>query len=199
MSESNETVSNPSIQAGARGEAGVAAHEPDREYDWTTPALHSGVVGAFVVAIIFLAVDLISGRPAMWTPAALGAALFLSEPIASSGDLEPMARLPVVFGYSLMHGAVFVSFGAMAASGRLTRERSGKFTNRVGAIMAASIFVGLELTFIALGWVAGPNLDLAGYLGSGWIAFANALAAIAMTLTIGRAARNLAVSSRRVG
>ncbi len=33
----------------------------------------------------------------------------------------------------------------------------------------------LEITFLALGWIVGPDLDLAGQLGHGWIAVANAL------------------------
>lgn len=169
---------------------------PDREYNWITPAILAGVVGAFVVAVVFLAVDLFSGRPAMWTPAALGAALFLSESVAASGDLQPTAMLPVIFGYTLMHGTVFISFGAMVASARLTAQRSGHFTTAVGVMTAVLIFVGLEITFVVLGLVVGPDLDLAARLGSGWIAVANVLAVIAMTVMIGRAARHFAADAR---
>lgn len=195
MSESHEMASDSPVQESVHGSAQDATRNPDRENDWTTPAVVSGVVGAFVVAIIFLAVDLIAGRPAMWTPAALGSALFMGDSVTANADLKPTTMMPVVFGYTLMHVAVFISFGAMAASGRLTRERSKQFTTRAGAVTALLIFVGLEITFVALGWIVGPDLDLAGRLGSGWIAVANALAAIAMTTAIGRTARRLASSS----
>jgi hypothetical protein len=191
MSESQKVVTEPSMPAGSSGNLRSDARQPDREFEWMLPALVAGVAGALSVAVVFLAVDILSGRPALWTPAALGAALFLGESIAASGDIQPESMLPIIFGYTLMHGTVFISFGAMAASGRLTRERVRHFTWRVFSTTAVLLFLGLEVTFLGLGWAVGPDLDLAVHLGSGWIALSNAFAAVAMTATISRAADTL--------
>ena len=191
MSESQKVVTEPSMPAGSSGNLRSDARQPDREFEWMLPALVAGVAGALSVAVVFLAVDILSGRPALWTPAALGAALFLGESIAASGDIQPESMLPIIFGYTLMHVTFFISFGAMAASGRLTRQRVRNFTLRAEAVTALLLFIGLEVSFFGLGWIAGPGLDLAGRLGSGWVAFANALAAIGMTATIARAAAEL--------
>ncbi len=191
MTASRETATGPSTQKGAVGRPDSAASETDREFDWTIPALISGIVGAMTVAVVFLAVDIISGRPALWTPAVLGAALFTGDSIAATQDIQPRSMLPLVFGYTLMHVTLFISFGAMAASGRLTQQRVQNFTLRAEVVTALLLFIGLEVSFFGLGWIAGPGLDLAGRLGSGWVAFANALAAIGMTATIARAAAEL--------
>ena len=68
MSESRETAAEPSMPGGTAGRAHSAASGTDREFDWTLPALVSGIVGATIVASVFLAVDIISGRPPLWTP-----------------------------------------------------------------------------------------------------------------------------------
>lgn len=42
-----------------------------------------------------------------------------------------------------------------------------------------------------MGWLIGPSVSLAERLGSGWVAFANALAAIGMTATLSVATRRI--------
>ena len=163
----------------------------DREYDWPLYALISGVIGAFIVAIVFLVVDLASGRPMLWTPAALGSALFLGEKIGAGSDLVPFHRLGIVFAYTMMHGAFFVAFGALAASERLTRRHVRELQTGPALLTALLLFLGFEATFALLGWLAGPNLDLAARLGTGWVALANALAALGMTATVVLAARRI--------
>ena len=191
MSKSHAMSADPSAHGDVRSHARAASDAPDREYNWPIYALLCGVSGAFVVALTFLVFDLLSGRPALWTPAVLGMALFLGESVGESEVLQPLSRMPIVLGYTLLHAIVFVSFGALAAADRLTRDRSSQFSTTVGIRTAFLIFIGLEATFLVLGWVVGPDLALARRLGSGSIAVANALAAIAMTATIGRAAQSL--------
>ena len=171
--------------------AAASDRAPDREYDWTRYALLSGVVGAAVVAIVFLAVDLASGRPAFFTPAVLGSALFLGESIGGNVEVVPSDRVAVVLGYTMVHGVTFVGFGALAASERLTRRKAGRFGVGHACAIAALLFVALEITFAALGWLVGSDLDLAARLGSGWIATANGLAALAMTAIVARGAQRL--------
>jgi hypothetical protein len=196
MSETIRSPSSPTLQNETEiRHPGAAGDVADYEYNWTIYAALSGVVGAFIVAVTFLAIDLLSGRPPLWTPTALGSALFLGEPLSPDVNFSAMLGIPIVFAYTLMHGVVFLGFGALAASGRLTHERSKHFTWGPAVGTALLLFLGLEITFLALGWIVGPGLDLAAWLGLGWIAFANALAAIGMTLTIGWAARRLAKRS----
>ena len=191
MSQSPIMSSGTSARDGAPRPGLETAREPDREYNWPLYALASGVVGAFVVALTFLVADVLAGRPVFWTPAVLGTALFMGEALSEGEPFRPLGALPIVFAYTLMHGMVFLGFGALVAAERLTRDRSADFDMKARARMSLMVFVGLEVTFLALGWIVGSGLDLAGRLGSGWIAVANALAAIAMTATIARAAQTL--------
>jgi hypothetical protein len=172
--------------------AEARTRRPDRELEWVRYAFLAGIVGASVVAILFLVVDLASGRPAFWTPAALGSALFHGEVLGKSSNPAPIHHLAIVLAYTLVHCATFIGFGTLAASERLTRRQVGHFGPGLALVMAALLFLGLEITFSALGWIVGPEIDLATRLGSGWIAVANALAAIAMTATIAWSARHLA-------
>lgn len=190
MATSEEDSGFP-IQSGAPGKTLNDPRAEDREYKWRTYSIvvMTGVVGAAVVAVTFLVVDLLSGRPALWTPAVLGAALFLGESVGESPDFQPTSMLPVVLGYTMVHGVAFIAFASAVSAGRITEFHRQPFTMRYGLLSALLMFAGLEVFFFALGWLMGEDLDLAGRLGSGWIALANALAAIAMTATLAVATR----------
>jgi hypothetical protein len=157
----------------------------------------AGLAGAFIVAVTFLVIDLASGRPALWTPAVLGSALFLGESAGQDSAVRPLQMLPVVFGYTLVHGFAFLAFASSASAGRLTRFDRTPMTPPVAIKTAVLMFVGLEVFFIGMGWLFGSGFDLVNRLGFSWVALANALAAIGMTETIRRMSRRL--RSRIVG
>jgi hypothetical protein len=71
----------------------------------------AGCIGAGVVALWFLIVDVINGHP-LYTPAMLGSAVFWGLHDPSSVVIEP-AR---IFGYTMIHVSAFVVVGCIAAA-----------------------------------------------------------------------------------
>ncbi len=195
MSDSHDALSRP-ISGGSHRPVGRPTDSmPDEEYDWTRPTAIAGVVGALIVAVFFLVVDVATGRGVLWTPAVLGAALFLSGDVSTAAEsFDPLNHLALVTGYSIVHGAVFVGFASLVASQWLTHERARRFDGRAAGIAALLVFFGLQITFTALGWLLRNDLDLAARLGTGWIAAANALAATGMAAMLRRSARRLATA-----
>jgi hypothetical protein len=146
--------------------------------------VRAGIVGASIVAVFFLAIDLAAERP-LATPNALGAALFLGEPI----DLARALSATLVLGYTAAHGTVFVGIAAVAASVLLGSRRRA-----TGGALALGTWLGLfavcELVFFALALLTGVPVSSA--LGAGRVAVANALAAGGMTASLVRGLRRLA-------
>ncbi|HXK21977.1 MAG TPA: hypothetical protein VMS55_04785 [Myxococcota bacterium] len=163
---------------------------PGRERDrhrlasWSWPAVGwaSGFIGASVVAVFFLAIDLVAGRP-LWTPAALGSALFLGQ------RLLPAAHPPLVLvvGYTAVHLGVFAGLGLIAATALSVRPRPRRLANRL--TIGVGLLAASELSFAAFAWLFAPTLM--GDLGAWRITAANALAAAAMTAFLGRMAAHL--------
>jgi len=71
----------------------------------------AGVIGAAVVALWFLVLDIARGKPFL-TPALLGAAVFygITTPVGLTITAGPL------IGYTLLHVLAFVAFGIVAAS-----------------------------------------------------------------------------------
>ena len=149
---------------------------------WVSQGIEAGLLGASLVALFFLAIDVLAGRP-VWTPHALGAALFRGELPAPGSPLEPV----LVLAYTVLHGTVFIGFGVPAAFWMLTRAGSARGPLRAG-LLAVLLFAGFEAVFLSLGELFVPGLT--GMLGAGRVALANALAAAAMAAFLAsRAAR----------
>ena len=137
----------------------------------------AGVLGALAVAVWFLVLDSLSGRP-FWTPTVLGTALF-----RHGSGLDAPATLPVSFEMVLMfswiHGMVFAGLGGIAARllGYVERHPSAGF----GVLL---LFVIFQFGFIAVATVfAEPVLRVL----SAWsILVANLLAAATMTAFLWR-------------
>jgi hypothetical protein len=137
----------------------------------------AGVLGALAVAVWFLVLDSVSGRP-FWTPTVLGTALF-----RHGAGLDSPATLPVSFEMVLMfswiHGMAFAGLGGVAARllGYVERHPSAGF----GVLL---LFVIVQFGFIAVATVfAEPVLRVL----SAWsILVANLLAAAAMTAYLWR-------------
>jgi hypothetical protein len=73
----------------------------------------AGLVGALTVALWFLIVDTIAGRP-LYTPTLLGTAFFQrGENLTSPANLR--ASLDIVFKYSVFHWVAFTVMGVIAS------------------------------------------------------------------------------------
>jgi hypothetical protein len=132
----------------------------------------AGVVGALAVALWFLVLDTLSGRP-LWTPTVLGTVLFRGG--AGLNTPETLAvSTEMVLMFTWVHGLVFVALGGLVAHllAHVERHPSSGF----GILL---LFVIFQFGFIvAATMFAAPVLRLL----SPWsILVANLLAAAAMT------------------
>lgn len=128
----------------------------------------AGLVGAVAVAVWFLIVDVVQGRP-FFTPAALGSALFLG-----AGDLA-MVEISfwTVAGYSILHFAAFVGVGLVASV--VVYEAEERPPLILGIML---LFVVFEALF--LGLLAVVAEFLLGPLAWWSIALGNLVAVVAM-------------------
>ena len=83
--------------------------------------LIAGLVGAATVALWFLIIDVIQGRP-LYTPTVLGAALFSRGAGLPSADAGP--DLGMVLMFTWVHGLVFAALGGIAARLLAVAERN---------------------------------------------------------------------------
>lgn len=139
---------------------------------WVSSGIEAGVAGAAVVAVFFLVVDWLAGRP-LWTPHALGSALFLGarpDPAAAPEAL-------MILAYTAVHGVVFIGFGVPAAFQVLARAPAMR-RPASALLVGALLFAGFEIVFLALGelFLSG----MIGTLGVLRVTAANALAAAVM-------------------
>ncbi|MGH7366612.1 MAG: hypothetical protein ACREKQ_00970 [Candidatus Rokuibacteriota bacterium] len=99
-----------------------------------------GLIGAAIVMLWFLIVDLAAGMP-LRTPALLGAVLF--DGVQDTSAVTPTARL--VVGYTAVHLAAFIAFGLGVAGLFALAEREKR--------VLALIFMGgccLAVVFLAM-------------------------------------------------
>ncbi len=132
--------------------------------------LVAGLVGAATIAVWFLILDSLSGRP-LYTPTVLGTALFRRGGTTPLSDILP--NLEMVLMFTWVHGLVFVAIGGIAARllGLAERQPSVGF----GILM---LFVFFEFGFIvAAMFFAEPILHALAWPA---VLVANILAAAAM-------------------
>jgi len=135
-------------------------------------AMLVGLAGAVVVALWFLALDLSHGRP-LFTPAALGSALFLGARGVHEVDVNALT----VLGYTAVHLVAFMAVALLAVI--LIR---GIAYHPPAIIGAALLLVTMEAFFIgALAALASWLLDA---LSLWTVLVANVLAAAAMGLVL---------------
>lgn len=116
----------------------------------------AGVLAAMAVAIWFLVVDSLAGRP-FYTPSVLGAALF-----GRGVELDKVTvSLPTVAMFTWVHGLVFAALGGMAARLLAVAERNPSlgfgivlfFVILQSGFTTAVAFVAPTI-FAVLGWVS---------------------------------------------
>ncbi len=139
-----------------------------RNHPLLARGLVAGLAGAAAVALWFLALDLVAGRP-FRTPAALGSALLLG----ASGPSEIEVNLGVVATYTVVHLAAFWAAGVAFVALAEQLERTPGLVQLV--VMGAIVLEGLVVGTMAVGaqWVLGV-------LGWWTVLVGNALAVLAM-------------------
>lgn len=135
----------------------------------------AGMVGAVTVAVWFLVLDAVQGRP-LYTPAALGSAILLGT--TSPADVQ--TSLGIVAAYTALHISAFIALGLVAA---VLIGRAEKHPHVL--LGAALLFVTVE-TF-AIGLIAAAAAWLLDVMPWWTIAVANALAALVMGAYLWRA------------
>ena len=131
--------------------------------------LIAGLVGAATVALWFLIIDTIQGRP-LYTPTVLGAALFHR---GATPWLDAVPNLEMVLMFTWVHGLAFIVVGGVIA--RLLAVAERQPNAGFGILM---LFVLLEFGFIAAAmFFAEPVLRALAWPA---ILVANLLAATAM-------------------
>lgn len=152
-----------------------SAEDPDVEaIPWVSAGAAAGVLGAAILALVFGIVDVLAGRP-LWTPFALGAAFFRGALPPEGSAIEPA----LVVGYTILHGAVFVGAGVLAAFEILAGTRLPGPAATRGLLLAALLFLLFEIVFVAFALLFAPGAM--ALLGAGRVAFANLVAAGAMS------------------
>ncbi len=146
--------------------------EETESLPWVACGIEAGLLGASVVAVFFLVVDLLAGRP-FWTPYLLGAVLFRGHLPAAGTEPEPLLWL----AYTGVHVTVFIGFAVPAAFWALARLPSSRGPGRT-SLLALALFLGFEGVFLTLAQLFASGLI--GILGVARVTAANALAAIAM-------------------
>jgi len=130
----------------------------------------TGVIGAGIVALWYLVLDLLGGRP-FYTPSLLGSVLFKGVTDLSTVQVEPQ----LVAWYTAVHFLAFLAFGLVAS---WLATQFDRFPSVWVAILF--LFVTFESAFFIAAFAVGRNL--LGTLGLWTVAVANLLAAAGMAL-----------------
>ncbi len=133
-----------------------------------------GVIGASVVALWFLLVDLLVREP-LFTPSLVADRLFGQDPDTHALTID-LARVSAV---AALHGGLFVGFGIAAAwlvSRYVTRPALPR--------LFLALFAALEGGFLLVSELAFPGI--ASGIGYGTILVGNVLSAAAMAAVLGR-------------
>src|SRR5262249_40931507 len=146
----------------------ATARQAERVYE---EGLVAGLIGAAVIAVWFLVLDSVAGRP-FHTPTILGTAIFGGGQVLGSPDTVPLS-FEMVLLYAWVHALVFCVIGGIAARLLAVAERQ---PNAGFGILL--IFVVFEFGFVVLTlFVAEPVLRALTWPA---ILGGNLLAAVAM-------------------
>jgi len=130
---------------------------------------YTGAVGGSVVAVLFLVLDAIAGRP-LFTPSVAGSAMFLGVP----PDLHGSSSLEAVALFTPVH---FLLAGGLGLLTALLVRAVEPARNRP-VLAAALLFVVIEGAFLLGTSILYPSMP--AVLGYARVALVNLLAAAAM-------------------
>lgn len=128
----------------------------------------AGVIGAVVVALWFLLIDSIGGRP-FYTPSLLGTALTKGADVALRSEIA----VGMVYAYTGIHFALFILFGMLVARLVIQYER----TPIIGYLLVVAVVVFAVGFLVFILAFAKPLLQGIPWWG---VLMGNLLAAIAM-------------------
>jgi hypothetical protein len=136
--------------------------------------IRAGLVGASIIALWFLLVDTVAGRP-LYTPTVLGAALFRGgEGLAPGQTLTP--SLELVAGFTWVHYLVFMLLGVGAARLMALAERNSNLGFGIVLFFAVFEFGFLLVSMIfaegvlqRLAWPAVVVGNLLAAAGMAWV------------------------------
>lgn len=162
-----------------------SAHAPRREaadarakaepIPYLGAAVPVGLAGAGAVAVFVLILDALAGHP-LGTPNALGAALLRGETFSLSAPLRP----GLVFGYTLLHLAAFVSIACAAVTAEHAMARAGVAASLQFVVNVVGTLIGLQLVFGSLMMLLDMPFD--GDLGFAKVLTTNLVAAFTMAI-----------------
>ena len=120
--------------------------------------LVAGLVGALTIALWFLVVDALAGRP-FYTPTLLGTAFFHhGKEVVSPATLKP--SLDIVFQYSVFHWIAFTVMGVVASLG--LRFAASEPHLGFGMLLFFVLFVVFEFGFRLMRAVLfSPQVEIA--------------------------------------
>jgi hypothetical protein len=135
--------------------------------------IRAGLVGASIIAVWFLIVDLVAGRP-FYTPTLLGAALFQGAAGLDHG--VPAPSLELVAGFTWVHYLIFMLIGVGAARLMALAERNPMLGFGIvllfavfefGFLLASMVFA--EGVLQRLAWPAVLVGNLLAAAGMAWV------------------------------
>lgn len=140
------------------------------EHPFALRGIVTGVVGAGAVAVWFLVLDAVAGRP-FFTPAALGAAFFLG----TRSPEEVQVGIGIVAAYTVLHGAAFALLGLATVATAEWLERAPSFwlVSALGGFLLVGTFLVAATVFAE--WVLGALSPWA--VGAGTLIGVGAMAA----------------------
>jgi hypothetical protein len=139
-----------------------------RDYPLGVKGLVTGLAGAGAVALWFLVLDIVGGRP-FYTPGALGSLLFLG----AASPAEVRVGAAVIAAYTAVHLAAFAGVGIIF-------EWSARRIERMPGLWLTALLAFITLEALFIGTVANMSGWVLGDLGTWAIAVANLVAVAAM-------------------
>jgi len=147
----------------------LARRRPTLTADLVYDAFFGGGFGGSTIALFFLVMDVLEGRP-LYTPAMLGSVLFTGVAAASVETI----RLDMVSFFSMLHFATF----ALLAGGLSYVSRVSRAVEGHTLVMAAMVFSVLTAAILVADWLFMPGVVEA--LGYGQVIFGNVLTGLAL-------------------
>jgi hypothetical protein len=159
----------PQDSENERAQQPLARRRPTLTADLVYDAFFGGGIGGSTIALFFLIMDVLEGRP-LHTPAMLGSVLFTG---VSAASVETI-RLDMVSYFSMLHFATFALLaGTLSYVSRVSRAVEGHTV-----VMAAMVFAVLSAAILIADWLFMPGV--VGTLGYGQVILANALTGLAL-------------------